>query len=183
MYSLHPFVKIDAVDFKNGQAQFTDTIQFPKRFYILPQPSVDGILLILEPDHLILKLNRNDIANSAVLNSPINDELKAYQKMSEKISSKIELLFPDIQRARLNNDGVTLDKLFEELKVIELENIEYSLNYAKLNPDSFVSAMILNDLLQGEGADSSRIKSYFLHLNKEVQKSRDGQLIKAQLSL
>lgn len=183
LYSLRPFTLIDSTQFIDGTAYFKDSITFPERFYFRLSTNSEGKLIILERDSIDLVLQGNNLSNATILGSAINDKLLSYQQQSEQINNKIELLFPDIQRARLENNGTELNELIQQLNDIESENIAFSLNFTKQFPDSFISAMILNDLLQHESIDSNQIRLHYSNLSEHVKQGKDAKLIELKLGI
>lgn len=178
--SLHKFSSetsniVDSTIITNNNAVFEGVIEFPERYLITIETIFGGKLFIIENDSIQINATKYDLVNSIISGSDLNDELSRFQKKINKIYNKVDVLFPEIQRARLANDAVKLSEISKKMQSIEQESIDYSFNYATNNNDSFVSVMILNDLSKRDVIDTKRIESVFNGLTKKVKKSIDSK--------
>ncbi len=174
---------IDSAIVKNNIAVYKGKIDFPERFLVTIDTLFGGKLFILENDSISIITDKNDLVSAKVVGSKLNDELIYYQNKSEKIFNKIELLFPDIQRARLENDALKLKTISNQMTAIEQESIDYNFNYIQQNSDSYLSAMILNDLSKRDSISINRISESYNLLSDAVKKSTDAKEIELLLSL
>ena len=105
------------------------------------------------------------------MGSKLNDELEKFKEGSEKIVNKINDLFIQIQKARAENDLETINDINNKMRAINDENTRYSLDYAKNNPNSFVSSIILHSLLRIPEVDKNEIESTYINFSDDVKKS------------
>lgn len=166
---------VDSTMISNNSAQFKGEIDFPQRYLITINTVFGGKLLIIENDSILIKATKDNLVNSAIIGSGLNNELTAFQNEIEKIYNKVDVLFPEMQRARLANDVNKLNEVSKKMQAIEQESIEYSFNYASNNTNSFIAAMILNDLSKRDSINQKRIITTFNGLTKKVKKSPDSK--------
>ena len=184
LYKLSPeFSLIDSTLIINSIAHFKGKIEFPERYAIKVKGIDGGKLFVIENDSIEIVLDKSDLIQSTIKGSKINNELIEFQNKSKQINVKIELLFPDLQRARLNNDAETLKKIATQISEIEQENINFNFEYVNQHPTSFISAMILNDLSKREGIDVHRIVNAYQKLSINVKQSIDSKEIELFLAL
>ncbi len=164
----------DSARINNNIAVFNGKIDYPERYILTIENMFGGKMFILENDSINISITNNDLINAQVTNSIINNELLQVQKSSEDIYNKIDLLFPDLQRARLENDAEKLSEISKKMSLIEKENIDFNFSYATNNPTSFISAMILYDLSKRDSIDVNRIKSTYDKLSDIVKKNSDA---------
>lgn len=169
--------EIDSTIIDNQTALFTGSIETPERYLITIEGFFGGKMIVLENDSITIKITNKDLINSKIVGSKLNNELLKVQKNSEKIYNQIDALFPDMQRARLENDAEKLQEISVKMTLIEQENIDFNYNYAKQHPDSFISAMILSDLSKRDAIDSKKISSIYNSFTDEVKKSIDAQKV------
>jgi len=168
-------IAVDSATISNNTVVFNGSFSTPER-YLIKINSLDGTkLFIIDNDSIQIAINKEDITKSTILSSPINDELRHFQSKSKQITSKIEFLFPEIQRARLNNDAKKLAEISTKITNITQENIDYSFDYILKNPTSFISAMILNDLSKQKDINLDRIFNSYQLLSKRVKESADAK--------
>ena len=184
LYKLTPnFTVIDSVLVTKNTAFFDGKINYPERYFLTLDAIDGGKLFIVENDSIEINVDINDLKKSTIKGSKINDELFQFQNESKQISAKIELLFPDLQRARLNNDAEMLEKISTQIAEIEQENINFNFDYISRHPASFISAMILNDLSKREEIDIDKISKAFHSLSNTVKQSVDAEEVERFLSL
>lgn len=184
LYKLNPNLSlIDSALINNNSGFFKGEIDFPERYIIAIKDIEGSKLIIVENDSIEINLDKNDIKLSVIQGSKINDELLQFQNASKRIGDKIELLFPDLQRARLNNDANTLEKISTQIAAIEQENINFNFKYVTQHPNSFISAMILNDLSKREEIDADKISNAYQSLSKKVKQSVDSKELERYLML
>lgn len=183
---LHKFessisTKFDSVIITADKAIFTGNIISPERFLLTVENVFGGKIIILNKDTIRITASKKNLTKAQALGSPINEELRIFQKDVERIYNKVDMLFPEIQRARLNNDAQKLKEVSNKMKRIDDEGIEFNIEYASKNPNSYVSAMILNDLSKRDSVNLKRIETTFNQFSKEVKQSADSKELKALL--
>ena len=169
--------EIDSVKIENGKAIFNGSLKTPQRYLITIEDFFGGKMIVLENDSITVTIKNKDLINSTITGSKLNNEMIKIQKESEKIYNKIDALFPDMQRARLENDAEKLQEISKKMSLVEQENVDYNFNYTKENPNSFISAMILNDLSRRDSIDTQKIKDSYNSLSNNVKKSVDAQKV------
>ncbi len=170
-------IEIDSTKIENGKAIFKGSIETPQRYLITIEGFFGGKMIVLENDSITVDIKNKDLINSKIVGSKLNNELFKVQKESEKIYNRIDVLFPDMQRARLENDAKKLQEISVKMTRIEQENIDFNFKYAKENPDSFISAMILSDLSRRDSIDIKKITDSYNSLTESVKKSVDAQKV------
>ena len=173
--------EVDSTEIENGVAHFKGKVVTPERYLITIEGFFGGKMIVLENDSITVNIKNKDLINSKITGSKLNDELLRVQKVSEKIYNQIDALFPDMQRARLENDATKLQVISAKMTLIEQENINYNFDYAKENPDSFISAMILSDLSKRDSIDRKKVTNSYNSLTDNIKKSIDAQKVAAFL--
>ena len=182
LQQLSALKSIDSTTITNGKAIFKGSVKTPERYLITIESVFGGKMIILENDSINIVVNNDDLIYATITGSKLNDELVAVQKKSEEIYNKIDLLFPDLQRARLENDSKKLAEISSKMKAIEAENINFHFDYAQKHPNSFLSAMIVRDLIKRDSIDIDRVKTIYNLFPKEVKNSADAKVIASFLT-
>ena len=173
----------DSAIIKNNKVVFKGSVVYPERYLLTITNVFGGKLIILENDTINVQADKNDLTKATISDSPINTELADVQQKSMRIYDKMDLFFPDLQRARLENDAGKLAQITSKMKAIEIENIDFNYNYARENPSSYISAMILNDLSKRDSIDINKIKTIYATFTEEVNKCADAEQINLLLSI
>lgn len=167
----------DSVLIQNSIGILKGEISTPERYILTIGETFGGKMFVLANDSINIKVPEQDLLNAQISGSKINEELKTFQKKSEEIYDKIDLLFPDLQRARLENNADYISEIAKKMSAIEEENISFNYNYASEHPNSFISAMILNDLSKRDSIDVKKVVDLYNLLSEDVKKSSDAQFV------
>ncbi|WP_457610832.1 DUF4369 domain-containing protein [Lutibacter sp.] len=178
--SIYP---IDSSKVINNTFTFKGIVEFPERFALTFRDYSSVVIFILENTNFKLIINTDQINDPIIKGSKLNKELTEYKTKSKQIFKKIDYLFPQFQKARLENDAKELSKIGNELKSIEKEFINFSFNYILQNKNSYIAAMILRDQLKSTTIDTLKIKKTYQALSSDVKKSPDAQIIATFLTL
>lgn len=173
----------DSAIIKNSKVTFNGSIRYPERYLLTVTNVFGGKLIILENDTINVQADKNDLTKATISSSLINNELADVQQKSMNIYDKMDLFFPDLQRARLENDAEKLSHIALKMKAIEKENIDFNYTYARENPNSYISAMILNDLSKRDSIDIKKVKAIYDTFSEEVKKCADAEQINLLLSI
>ncbi len=177
LQDLNTSTLIDSTLVKDGSAIFKGKIAVPERYLITIENVFGGKIIILENDSINVYVKDKDLLKASISGSKLNNELNDVLKKTEKIYSKLNLFYPDLQRARIENDADKLASIKHKMKGIVQENLDFHFNYVQKNPNSFVSAMILRDLIKRDSIDTNKVENLFNSFSSEVKKSSDAQKI------
>jgi len=175
--------KLDSAKITDNSFTFSGAVSHPERFALTFDNSSAMVVFIIENIDFQIELDARNPSEPIITNSPLNDELNHYKNHSKEIFREIDKLYPRFQKARLENDVETLDEIGMAMQEIENRFRNYSYNYVATNPKSYVSAMILRDLIQSDKADMTRIGELFNQLSDEIKEIPDAQLVAIELEL
>jgi len=178
--SIYP---IDSSKVIDNTFTFKGIAEFPERYALTFQDYSSVVIFILENTNFELVINQDQINDPLIKGSKLNNKLNEYKTKSKQIFKKIDYLFPQFQKARLENDAKELSIIRNELKSIEKEFINFSFNYVLQNKNSYIAPMILRDQLKSTNIDTLRIKKAYLILSNDIKNSPDSQIIESFLTL
>ena len=176
-------IKVDSSIISNSEFKFIGQVETPERYGISFDNNATMAIFVLENQIMKMSFNEKELNDPKITGSVLNDELTNYKQYAKSIFKKIDYLFPEFQKARLDNDATKLTEIGAEMKKIEEEFRNYSFNYIAKHPNSYVSAMILRDQLKASYVDSLRIRSSFNTLSQSVQLGIDGLIVAEFLEL
>jgi len=164
---------VDSATINKDKFYITNKISRPYKALIQLKNHSLGFPFILTNESIEIELNENNINESTIKNSPINDEFANIRKQSTAIFQKIDYLFPQLQKARMENDFKTLDDINIKINDIETENNAFIVNYIQQNSNKPLSALLLNDLWKAPEKDSIKLQNLSKKLAPEIQKVLD----------
>ncbi len=174
---------IDSFSVIENNFNFNGIVDFPERYAITFENYSAVTIVILENVEFEIYINGNSINDPQINGSSLNNKLSEYKVESKKIFKKIDHLFPQFQKARLENDAEKLLKIEQKMKIIENEFIKFSYNFIVQNKNSFVAAMILRDQLKSSTIDTLLVKKTYQLLPSEVKNSPDAEITASFLNL
>lgn len=162
---------LDSASVDNDKFQIKNTVSRPLKALIKIKDHHTAFPFILTNEIIEIELNENNSEESTVKNSPINEEFANLRKQSMSIFQKIDYLFPQLQKARMENDSKTLEEINTKINGIEKENKAFIIKYIQQNPDKHLPALLLNDLWNSPDRDSTQLQKLARNLAPEIQKT------------
>ena len=141
--------------------------------------------IILEEGNININIIKDSLHKSTLGGTPNNDKFQKFNTESRAISEKVAKFEkdngPEMQKAQMSNDTVTINKLLKEYKKFQNEMNDYSKKFIKENPDAYLSVLLLENFLMRQYLTPEEIKSYFEGLDKDVKETKSGKKIKTAL--
>ena len=141
--------------------------------------------IILEEGKIEINIVKDSLHKSTLGGTTNNDKFQKFNTESRAISEKVAKFEkdngPEMQKAQMSNDTVTINKLLKEYQKFQNEMNDYSKKFIKENPDAYLSVLLLENFLMRQYLTPEEIKSYFESLNKEVKETKSGKKIKTAL--
>lgn len=162
--------KIDSTKIMNGGFLFIGKLDRPE-VYGITIDGMDGELgIFMENSPIFIDVNTKMIEKSKVSGSNTHDQFVNYINSSNKITSKMNLLYPAFQKARAEDDVQKLEEINLKMKEIINENTEFALQYAEQHPDSYVAAYALYSVMQMDSVSRDTSLSIYNNFTPYVKK-------------
>jgi len=174
-------ISIDSTTVYQNKFEFKGNLETPAMFGIFIDSLRGGLFPLVESGTISITAHKDSLYTPTIVGSKLNDELQKFKEGSQKIVSKISDLFIQIQKARSENDLQKINDINAKMRAINDENTQYSLNYAKNNPNSFVSSIILQSLLRIPELDLNEVRSIHNSFSEDVKRSEYSKNILAFL--
>ena len=175
------FYPVDSATIVDNEFIFEGAVEYPERFALTFESYSAVVVFILENTHFKIEIDPKLIQEPIIKGSALNVQLNEYKTHSKNIFKKIDYLFPQFQKARLENDSNKLTEIGKKMRLIEAEFRTFSFDFIKNNPNSYVSGMILRDQLKSSTLDTLQIISAYKILSTKVKNAPDAQIIKKTL--
>jgi hypothetical protein len=169
--------KIDSSAVINNNFIFKGNIISPERFALTFKKLSAIVIVILENQKISISIKKNEFNDPKIIGSPLNTLLLSYKNTSKGIFKKVDYLYPQFQKARLENDIQKLQEIKKKMETIENEFTTYSYHFIEHHKDSFIAAMLLADHLKTSKIDTFKIKQTFNLLPPKIQQSTDGKVV------
>ena len=166
-------ILLDSCEIVNEKFHFKGKVTFPTKSQIQFYKYGNFFPFILTGEQINIELNANHFLESNIAGSAINNEWNKLKNHSFEIYAEIDYLFPMMQKARMQNDFNTLQKINKKIDSLDQINREYLINYIKKNKESELIPLILNDLFHSSQKDSSQIKQISKEITEKQKKALD----------
>jgi hypothetical protein len=140
-------ISLDSAIIMNGEFNFNGKIDKPIVYGIYVENLKDAIGVFMENDTIYIEAYKDSLVKSKITGSKTHDDYLDFIKQSNYIVSKMNNLFPIFQKARAENDADKLEEINAQMRAINEENTRFVLQYAKQHPDSYISALALQSVL------------------------------------
>ncbi|MBC9798115.1 TlpA disulfide reductase family protein [Sinomicrobium weinanense] len=173
-------VDVDSTEVKNGEFTFAGKADIPEIHYIIVD-QVGNIPVIVENGDIEIEAYKDSINFSKMGGTPSNDDFYAFINGTRSIGEKINALREQMMKASQEKDTVTIATLQDTYADIMDEAKEYEVQFVTDNPDSYISAIVLEKILQSKSQSPEKVKELFSTLTEEVKKTKPAQRITTQL--
>lgn len=188
-------IAIDTVKVENGKFEIKGKVTEPS-FHMLQLESVPGkepygkIPLILENGEITISIDKDSIHKSKVSGTYNNDE---YVKFNEEIKV-VQKKLMDFQTqnmqamktAQQTKDTAVINNLMKGYSKIQEEvgaasKVKYN-TYAETHPKSFISALIVQGMLNDPSVDIKKTEAIYNSLDESLKNTKPGKAIKTKLT-
>lgn len=183
-------INIDTVKVENGKFEIKGKVTEPS-FHVLQLEAVnEKIPFILEQGEINIEVNKDSIAKSKISGTYNNDEYVKFNEEMKVVQKKL-IDFQSANMLKMNQaqqakDTAVINSLMQEYQKIQEEvgansKTKY-LSYAETHPKSFISALILQSMLQDPSADVKQAEKIYNSFDEELKNTKPGKDIKQRFS-
>jgi hypothetical protein len=182
-------VSVDTVKVKDGKFEIKGKITEPSFHMLEVEASQEKIPFILENGEVIIEIKKDSISKSKISGTYNNDEFVKFNAELVKLQKNLvdfqknntELM----NKAQQTKDTAVINKLMKEFTKIqqsvgEETKVKY-LTYAESHPKSFISALIIQGMINSPDADIQKMEKMFKGLDESLQNTKPGKAIKTRL--
>jgi hypothetical protein len=180
----------DTVKVENGKFEMKGTITEPAFYTIQLEGAQAKIPFILENAEVTIVINKDSIPKSKVSGTYNNDEYVAFNEEITKVQKKLmdfqNKNMKAMEAAQQTKDTTVINKLMQEFSKIQEEVSVASkskyVTYAETHPKAFISALIIQGMLNDPTADVAKSEKLYNSLEESLKKTKPGIAIKAKLA-
>jgi len=181
--------KIDTAVVTNGNFEFKGKTEEIGIAYLQAQGVNGRVPFVLENQTMNAVIYKDSVSASKVTDSYNNNEFVNFNKSFREVRTKVHRKTQEfegrnkeaIMAARESNDVEAINKLSKEHRAINDEIIVYMQDYVSNNPKSYVSLLLLSEMISNPEMDFQKLKSGFEALNKDLKSTKLGKEIEEKL--
>lgn len=176
---------VDTAFVKNGKFEFKGKAKEIEIAYLQIEDLQGKIPFVLENQKITITAYKDSLQASKIGGSYNNDELTKFNKEFENFQKKInkfQTVNSDaFMAAQQANDTETMTKISEDYMALEKEFTVFTNAYVTENPNSFVTLMLLAQMVNNPDADFTKVKADAEALAPELKSTKIGLEIQEKL--
>ena len=173
--------EIDTTVVLNGKFEIKGKVEDLDLYFLREEKTNQMISLILENANIEIQLHKDSIQTSVVKGTFQNDELikfnKEFTKMQNSLQEFQTVNSEKMQTAIQNNDTVVSNQLKKEYFALRDKMEAFQGDYAKKNNKSFISVLIIKDLLNNPSVTPEEISDMYNNLDAELKTNKHAKKI------
>jgi hypothetical protein len=182
---------IDTVKIVDGKFEIKGKTGEPEIHFIQVDKLEGKVPVILEGGEITVEVDKDSVFKSKMGGTYNNDEFSKFGIESNNIQKKLQkniMAFQEknkaiIEEAQKTNDTVVMNKLKLEYDVIQKEMTDYTFNYPKTHPKSFISVLIIQAMFNNRNFTEKDIEKVYNSLDDSLKKTKPGKSIQENLAL
>ncbi|WP_340198529.1 redoxin domain-containing protein [Ascidiimonas sp. W6] len=174
-------VTLDSTEVKDGKFVISGFSASPELHYVFIDGVKGNLGYIAEPGKINVIAYKDSITKSILGGSPANEDFNDFLTQSKIIGNKINSVRDEFAAASKSGDTVTINTLKETYEELMLEAQDFETEFIKENPESFMSALIMERMLFMGSKTTEEIKELFEPLSEELKATRVGKNISSKL--
>lgn len=178
--------EIDTAVVMKGKFEIKGNVSEPDLYFLRDEKTNQMISIILENANIEIQLNKDSIQTSIVKGTFYNDELMKFNKeygQKQKDLENFQVANNEkMQAAKAANDTVTSNQLIKEYFSLRDKLQAFQGEYAKTNNKSFISVLIIKDLLNNPENTFEEVSEMYKNLAPELKTNKYAKKIEETLA-
>lgn len=176
-------VTVDTLDIKGGTFVYEGTATIPRIHYFFIQNTRGNIPVIIEPGSISVTAHKDSLNTAVVTGTPSNEDFGKVTANFKTIVEKMGELRTAMISANRAKDSVAIAKIKDDYRAIQEEALAFQKKFIEENPQSYISAMLLKQLLLSnpQGITVEEIQRLYDKLLKSVKATKEAVEVGTQL--
>lgn len=165
---------IDTLLIKEGISSYSGTIELPEMHYLLLEGNRDVVPFVLEPGDIAVEIYKDSIRSSVVRGTKSNKEFKLYINETTPIVDDLFSIQNEMRNAMISRDSLAYVDLQDQLEDMQEKFNDLQIEYVKSNPESYISTLILEQLLGNKIIEKEEASEIYSSFSKTLKKTKSG---------
>lgn len=165
---------IDTLFVKEGLASYSGFAEVPDYQSLWVNGVRGSVPLFVEPGEITVEIYKDSIQASKVSGTKTNVAFKRYIDEINPLFKSFYEIQNDMRNAMISRDSLGYKDLEEQLKDMETKFNNFQIDYTKSNPDSYVSAMVLIQLVMNKAIENEEAYEIYNGFSKTIKKTKSA---------
>ena len=165
---------IDTLFVKDGLTSYSGISKLPDYQSLWVNGVRGSVPIFVEPGEITVELYKDSIQASKVSGTKTNVAFKRYIDEINPLFKSFYEIQNEMRNAMVSRDSLGYKDLEEQLKEMETKFNDYQIDYTKSNPDSYISAMVLIQLVMNKAIDYEVAYEIYNGFSKTIKKTKSA---------
>lgn len=165
---------IDTLYVKDGLTLYSGVSKLPDYQSLWVDGIRGSVPVFVEPGEITVELYKDSIQASKVSGTKTNVAFKRYIDEINPLFKSFYEIQNEMRNAMVSRDSLGYKDLEEQLKEMETKFNDYQIDYTKSNPDSYISAMVLIQLVMNKAIDYEVAYEIYNGFSKTIKKTKSA---------
>ena len=165
---------IDTLYVKDGLSSYSGVSKLPDYQSLWVDGIRGSVPVFVEPGEITVELYKDSIQASKVSGTKTNVAFKRYIDEINPLFKSFYEIQNEMRNAMVSRDSLGYKDLEEQLKEMETKFNDYQIDYTKSNPDSYISAMVLIQLVMNKAIDNEVAYEIYNGFSKTIKKTKSA---------
>lgn len=165
---------IDTLFVKEGLASYSGVSKLPDYQSLWVDGVRGSVPIFVEQGEITVEIYKDSIQTSKVSGTKTNVAFKRYIDEINPLFKSFYEIQNDMRNAMISRDSLGYKDLEEQLKEMETKFINFQKDYTKSNPDSYVSAMVLIQLVMNKAIENEEAFEIYSSFSKTIKKTKSA---------
>jgi peroxiredoxin len=173
---------IDTATIKKGKFEIDlEDRELPILSFLRIEGVNGNIIYISENQNINFDIDKDSIINTEISGGSENKVLQEYLGHMKEVNRKMANMRQDMRKSMTENDTAKLNSLRETQVELRDNDKNFKKELFNRNKDSYVSVMLLTDLLKSRVASSAEIREMYDGVSDEMKETPMGKALKETL--
>ena len=173
---------LDTLTIIAGVFSYEGVKEIPEMHYIFFEGVRDILPVVLEPGSISIEAFKDSIRTSRVRGTTSNDDFFRYRTESMTYINELMGIQNEMRNAMIAKDSLQLNDLQEQFSSMRADLQSFEISFVRNNPKSYISALILQQLLSNQVIAEDEGKELYESFSKSVKETQSGQTIHTLLN-
>jgi peroxiredoxin len=165
---------IDTLYVKDGLSSYSGVSKLPDYQSLWVDGIRGSVPVFVEPGEITVELYKDSIQASKVSGTKTNVAFKRYIDEINPLFKSFYEIQNEMRNAMVSRDSLGYKDLEEQLKEMETKFNDYQIDYTKSNSDSYISAMVLIQLVMNKAIDNEVAYEIYNGFSKTIKKTKSA---------
>ncbi len=165
---------LDTLYVKDGVSTYAGSTKLPDYQTLWLNGVRGSIPVFIEPGEITVEIYKDSIQASKVGGTRTNIEFRRYVDEINPIFESFFEIQNDMRNAMISRDSLGYTDLQDQLNDMQDKFKDFQIDYTKSNPDSYVSALVLEQLIRNKSIENTEALDIYNAFSKTIKKTKSG---------